>query len=91
MDIEFPQLKYPRVYRLVALVIYDCNGDKPEKCTCGEGTLKVFENHAVRKYGSYQCDNVCGNISDEKQIPSLADQCLEIRKEEEERGMYSNT
>ena len=30
-------------------------------------------------------------ISDEKQIPSLADQCLEIRKEEEERGMYSNT
>ena len=85
-DFEFPQLKYPRVYRMVALVIYDCNATKSEKC--GEGTLKVFEDHAVKKYGSYRCENVCGDISDEKQIPSLADQCLEIIRAEEERGTY---
>ena len=84
---EFPKLTYPKVYRMVIMVIHECNETMAEGC--GEGTLHILENYAMEKFGGhlgYRCENVCGNVSDEQQIPLLADQCLQIITEEQKRG-----
>ena len=90
-EFEFPKLAYPRVYRLVAIVIHDCNETTvvEEREGCEEETLKILENQAIRRFGrnmGYQCEKVCGNASDEQQISMLADHCLRIIKEEQQRG-----
>ena len=85
-EFEFPKLRYPRVYRLVAIVIHDCNGTESG---CEKGTLKILEDQAVRSFGGsmgYRCEKVCGNASNEQQISTLADQCLQIIREEQHRG-----
>ena len=84
---EFPKLTYPRVYRMVIMVIHECNETMVEGC--GEGTLQTLENDALEQYGNigYRCENVCGDASDEQQIPLLADQCMQIITEEQKRGL----
>jgi len=85
---EFPQLTYPRVIRLVAIDIYECNEKKGEEC--GVGTLKLLEEQAVQKYGSkgYECHNVCGNALDAQEVPILAKKALQIIRQH--GGMYFN-
>ena len=90
-EIEFPKLLYPRVYKLVAIVIHDCNETTvvEESEGCEEETLKVLEDQSVRKFGrneGYGCAKVCGNASDEQQISTLADHCLQIIREEQQKG-----
>ena len=89
----FPKLLYPRVYRLVAIVIHDCNETivVEESEGCEEETLKVLEDQSVRKFGrigGYGCATVCGNASDEQQISTLANHCLQIIREEQQKGNY---
>ena len=79
--VEFPKLTFPRVIRLIAVDIYECGHKMVEKC--GEGTMKLLEEQAVKKYGSmgYKCANVCGNPLDEHEVPFLADKTLQIIRE----------
>lgn len=86
-QIEFPKLTYPRVYRMVIMVIHECNETMVEGC--GEGTLQTLEDNASQQYGNtgYRCENVCGNASDEQQIPLLAEQFMQIITEEQKRGL----
>ena len=87
-EYEFPELAYPRVYRLVAIVIQDCSKTAVIE-GCEEQTVKILEDQAVSRYGrntGYRCQEVCGNASNEQQIPSLARQCLQIIREEQEGG-----
>lgn len=83
--IEFPNLQNNGVNKLVVINIRDCNKNN-EKCS--QGTLKVLENQAARKYGyfGYRCQEVCGNASDEKKIDNLVNGCLKIIKEEQKKG-----
>ena len=86
-DHEFPNLIYPKVYKLVVLVIRECNQTVIEGC--GEGTLISLEEEAKKRYGvnkGYRCENICGNSSDELQTSSLAHHCLQIIKEEQSGG-----
>ena len=79
--VEFPKLTHPRVVRLIVIDIYECNHKIVEKC--GEGTLKLLEEQAVKKYGSmgYTCASVCGNALDEHEVPFLAIKTLKIIRE----------
>ena len=88
---EFPKLTSDRINRLVVIDIYDCNNSMSEKC--GEGTLKILEDQAVTKYGrnmGYSCEAVCGNASDIQQISSLANQTLQIIREEQSKGIANS-
>ena len=88
-NFEFPKLN-SRINRLVVIDIYDCNNDMAEKC--GEETLKVLEDEAVSKYGKdvgYNCETVCGNASDILDISLLANQTLQIIREEQNKGNQS--
>ena len=85
-NFEFPKLN-SRINRLVVIDIYDCNSSIVEKC--GEGTLKVLEDKAISKYGKdvgYNCEAVCGNSSDIQEISLLANQTLQIIREEQDKG-----
>lgn len=88
-EFEFPRIKYPKVYKLVAIVIYDCDerGNETMSEGCGEGTLKELENQAMARFGSYRCEKVCGNVSDERQISSLSEKCLQIITDEQQKGI----
>ena len=83
---ELPKLISDRVNKLVVIDIYDCNNEMVEKC--GERTLKVLENRAMSKYGSlgYECEEVCGNTSDVQLISLLANDTLQVIREEQRRG-----
>ena len=80
---EFPKLTPDRVQRLVVIDLYDCIANTGE--TCGQGTLARLQSQAVEKYGSagYQCDEVCGNPSDEQQVSSLANRALGIIRKQQ--------
>ena len=81
---EFPKLTADRVNRLVVIDIFDCDSNTGEKCD--EGTLAELQNQAVEKYGNttgYQCYEVCGNLQDKQQVPSIANNALGIIREEQ--------
>lgn len=89
---EFPKLISARINRLVVININDCNSKIVEKC--GEGTLKQLEDQAVGKYGrgvGYHCEVVCGSASDKQKVALLANDTLQIIKEEQSKGIYITT
>lgn len=83
---EFPRLTYPRVVRLIAIDIYSCGQEVVEKC--GEGTMQLLEDEAIKKYGNtgYKCADVCGDPLDESEVPLLANKTLQIIREEQHIG-----
>ena len=85
-NFEFPKLISDRINILVVINIYDCNNEMVEKC--GEGTLKLLENQALRKYGSlgYDCEVVCGNVLNKQQTSLLANDTERIIRENQRRG-----
>ena len=82
---EFPELISDRVNKLVVIDIYNM----VEKC--GEGTLKVLKAQAISRYGidmGYDCEAVCGNASNKQEISLLANQTLEIIRQEQSKGNH---
>ena len=84
--VEFPRLTYPRVIRLIAIDIYNCGHKTVE--SCGEGTLRLLEDEAVKKYGNtgYKCVDVCGDPLDKREVPLLADKALKIIRQQRNAG-----
>ena len=81
---EFPKLTPDRVKRLVIIDVHECGKDIGEEC--GEGTLRRLQRQAERKYGrgrGAQCYEVCGNPWEEQQVPSIANDTLDIIREEQ--------
>ena len=82
---EFPKLTPDRVNGLVVIDIYECSLGTGEKCAQGASLVRL-QNEAVGKYGSegYRCYEVCGNPTEEQQIPLLANSTLNIIRNEQE-------
>jgi len=82
---EFPKLTPDRVKRLVIINVHECDKDIGEQC--GEGTLRKLQRQAERKYGrsmGSECyGQVCGNPWDEQQVPSIANDTLDVIREEQ--------
>ena len=69
--------------------VHECDQDIGEDC--GEGTLRRLQRQAERKYGRSMgaaCYEVCGNPWDEQQVPAIANDTLDVIREEQ-RGTNS--
>ena len=87
---EFPKLTPDRVKRLVIIDIHGCGKDIGEDC--GEGTLRRLQRQAERKYGrsmGARCYEVCGNPWDEQQVSSIANDTLDVIREEQKGIPYT--
>lgn len=82
---EFPKLIPDRVKRLVIIDVHECDKDIGEEC--GEGTLRQLQRQAEKKYGrgmGAKCYEVCGNPWEEPQVPAIANDTLDIIREEQQ-------
>ena len=85
-EYEFTKLTPPKDTELVVLDVHRMGYGE----ACGSGSLVQLQNEAIEKFGKdgYTCYDICGDVSDEEEIPELADEVLKIIGAEQGNGAY---